>query len=160
MGAAFLLLETRGVTAVSLLYGSTWTVNAAIFGSVLLVALLASLRVARHPVRSVRPWFFALVAVVCAVSFFDNAWINHWPLAVRGPLGALISISPLGIAGIIVPALLARAANPAAALGSNLLGSVVGGCLEYLSMWTGLRALGLLALLLYAAACLLERRDS
>lgn len=158
MGAAFLLLETRGVTSVSLLFGSTWMVNAAIFGSVLLVVLLANFWVARHPARDVQVWFFALMAVVIAVTLFDNSWINHWPLAVRGPIGALINILPIGIAGIILPSLLARAANPAAALGSNLLGSVVGGCLEYFSMWTGLRALGIMALLLYVAAYLLERR--
>lgn len=158
MGAAFLLLETRGVTAVSLLFGSTWTVNAAIFGSVLLVVLLANTWVARHPTGNVSVWFVVLLALVLAVTLFRNSWIGHWPLAVRGPLGALISILPIGIAGIIVPSLLARAPNPTAALGSNLLGSVVGGCLEYVSMWTGLRALGLMAFLLYLAAYLLDRR--
>ncbi len=158
MGAAFLLLETRGVTTVSLLFGSTWIVNAAIFGSVLLVVLLANLWVARHPTRDLWRWFILLIALVLGVTLFDNSWINHWPLAVRGPFGALINMIPIGVAGIIVPVLLARAANPAAALGSNLLGSVVGGCLEYFSMWTGLRALGLMALLLYLAAYLLERR--
>lgn len=160
MGAAFLLLETRGVTTVSLLFGSTWAVNAAIFGSVLLVVLVANLWVSRRPAREVGGWFFGLFAMVLAVTLFDNAWISHWPLAVRGTLGALINIMPIGIAGIIVPVLLARAANPAAALGSNLLGSVVGGCLEYLSMWTGLRTLGVLALLLYVAAFLLQRRGA
>ena len=34
MGAAFLLIETRSVTELSLLFGSTWLVNAAVFGAV------------------------------------------------------------------------------------------------------------------------------
>ena len=34
MGAAFLLIETRGVTSMSLLFGSTWIVNASIFGGI------------------------------------------------------------------------------------------------------------------------------
>jgi hypothetical protein len=50
--------------------------------------------------------------------------------------------------------LLARSCNPTAALGSNLMGAVVGGCLEYLSMVAGLRALALLAFVLYLAALL------
>jgi hypothetical protein len=157
MGAAFLLLEARGVTSVSLLFGSTWMVNAAIFGCVLVVVLLANLWVARRPAQKIGQWFLVLIAVVLAVSLFDNSWINHWPLAVRGPLGALISVLPIGIAGIIFPTLLSRATDPAAALGSNLLGAVVGGCLEYFSMWTGLRMLGFMALLLYLAAYLLQR---
>ena len=58
----------------------------------------------------------------------------------------------LGFAGVIVSTQLARSPSPAAALGSNLLGSVLGGCLEYLSMLTGLRFLALLALALYLGA--------
>jgi hypothetical protein len=62
---------------------------------------------------------------------------------------------PIGFAGVIVSMLLARSAHPSAALGSNLLGAVLGGCLEYLSMWTGLRALAALAFLLYLGAFVL-----
>jgi hypothetical protein len=39
--------------------------------------------------------------------------------------------------------------SPSAALGSNLFGALVGGLLEYLDMWMGLRALNLIALALY-----------
>lgn len=57
--------------------------------------------------------------------------------------------------------LLARSPNPTASLGSNLLGAVVGGCLEYLSMVVGLGALALLAFALYLVALLiLQRRGS
>ena len=56
--------------------------------------------------------------------------------------------------------LLARSADAAAALGSNLLGAVLGGALEYLSMLVGLRALALLALALYLAAWVLARRGA
>ncbi len=40
------------------------------------------------------------------------------------------------------------------ALGSNLLGAVVGGVLESISFWTGLRALLLVAVLLYALSAI------
>jgi hypothetical protein len=56
------------------------------------------------------------------------------------------------IAGLLFSQLLARAPHADAALGSNLLGTVLGGCLEYLSVFTGLRALTLIAIALYAAA--------
>jgi hypothetical protein len=39
-------------------------------------------------------------------------------------------------------------------LGSNLLGAMVGGCIEYLSMFVGLRAVALVALAIYIAAFL------
>ena len=41
LGAAFLLLETRGVTRFALLFGTTWLVNALVFAGVLVVVLLA-----------------------------------------------------------------------------------------------------------------------
>jgi len=39
MGAAFLLIETRGITSLSLLMGSTWVVNSSIFFTILLYGL-------------------------------------------------------------------------------------------------------------------------
>ena len=70
----------------------------------------------------------------------------------RGEFNGLLVGLPIGLAGVIVSTRLQKTAKPAASLGSNLLGAVVGGCLEYMSMWTGLRALVLLAGLFYALA--------
>jgi hypothetical protein len=80
------------------------------------------------------------------------------PVALRSMLGPLLAALPIGLAGIIFSTVFARSSNPSAALGSNLLGAVVGGCLEFLSMATGLRALTLLALVFYLLAFLLYRR--
>jgi hypothetical protein len=43
LGAAFLLLETRGVTRFALLFGTTWLVNALVFAGVLVGVLVAAL---------------------------------------------------------------------------------------------------------------------
>jgi hypothetical protein len=74
-------------------------------------------------------------------------------------LGGTLNALPVAFAGVIVSALLARSASMASALGANLLGSVMGGCLEYLSMYAGLRALALLALALYLGALALHLRS-
>ena len=66
--------------------------------------------------------------------------------------GALINALPVGIAGLLVSQQLRTSPDPAAAMASNLVGSMVGGCLEYLSTVTGLRALVLLAMVLYLLA--------
>lgn len=107
------------------------------------------------------PWFPVLFAAVALLYVFPLGWLNTLPLLARGVLGGLLTGLPIGVAGVTVPMLLARANDPAAALGSNLLGSVLGGCLEYLSMYAGLRAMALLALVLYLVAflCLRRRRD-
>jgi len=158
MGAAFLLLETRGVTSVSLLFGSTWMVNAAIFGGILLVVLIANHMVDRFAITNVTPWFSLLFAATFFVGVFDNIWLTQLPFHLRGIVGALVNALPIGIAGFIVPSLLTRAKSATAALGSNLLGSVVGGCLEYSSMYLGLRSLAFMSLGLYLIAFVIFKR--
>jgi hypothetical protein len=60
-------------------------------------------------------------------------------------------------AGIVFIRSFAGAEFSGAALGSNLLGALVGGVLESLSFWTGLRSLLLIAALLYAASAIALR---
>jgi hypothetical protein len=64
--------------------------------------------------------------------------------------------SPVFFASIIFIRTFAEARFSGAALGSNLLGALVGGLLESLSMWIGLRSLLFLALGLYLAAYLVS----
>ena len=154
MGAAFLLLETRGVTTLSLLFGSTWVVNAAVFLGVLVMALAANQLVERRPPRAVLAWFVPLLASVALVAMLPTSALDRFSLPVRGLLGGLLIALPIGVAGVVVSSLLARARRPAAALGSNLIGALVGGCLEYASMWLGLRAMAAVAFVFYAVALL------
>ena len=159
MGAAFLLIETRGVTSLSLLFGSTWIVNSAVFAGILVMVLCGNAAVRCWQWTNPLPWFPVLFVAVALLYVFPLGWLNTLPLVSRGVLGGLLTGLPVGIAGVIVPMLLARSSNPASALGSNLLGSVLGGCLEYLSMYAGLRAMALLALVLYLGAFFLLRRQ-
>jgi len=78
--------------------------------------------------------------------------LNRLPLIARAACAGLLTGLPVAFAGVIVSTLLARARDLSAALASNLLGSVVGGCLEYASMLVGLDGLALLAIVLYLGA--------
>jgi len=158
MGAAFLLIETRGVTSMSLLFGSTWVVNAAIFSGILIMVLIGNLAVLRWQWHEPLPWFWGLFAAVALLSLFPTHWLQTLSLPLRGVAAGLLTGLPVGVAGIIVPILLARSRHPAASLGANLLGAVVGGCLEYCSMLGGLRSTAFLALALYFTAFVLLRR--
>jgi hypothetical protein len=158
MGAAFLLIETRGVTTLSLLFGSTWIVNAAVFAGVLVMALLANEVVARRRPVNVGLWFAGLAASVVLLWAFPIAALNSLGIVARGICGGLLNGLPVAFAGVIVSVRLSQARNASAALGSNLLGSVIGGCLEYVSMLVGFRATALLALALYLCAALIALR--
>jgi hypothetical protein len=47
LGAGFALQETKGITDIALLFGSTWITNIIVISSILLVILLANLAVSR-----------------------------------------------------------------------------------------------------------------
>jgi hypothetical protein len=152
LGAGFLLVETRGVTSFSLLFGSTWVVNAAVIAGILVMALVANAWVARHPPHDLAVPFALLLVSVVFLWWLKVDTLNRLPLLPRAALAGIITGLPVGFSGVIVSSLLARSRDLGAALASNLLGSVLGGCLEYLSMAVGLRALALLALTLYLGA--------
>ena len=68
LGAAFLLLETRSLVSFSLLFGTTWLVNALAFFAILCSVLLAILINARWHLR--RPGLlYAALFVALAVAF-------------------------------------------------------------------------------------------
>lgn len=159
MGAAFLLLQTRGVTSLSLLFGSTWVVNSVVFAGILTTVLAANWAVARLKLTHERRWFIPLILALAVLWVVPVGALNEFSLIVRGVVGGLLVGAPVGIAGVIVSIRLRKVPLPTVALGSNLLGAVVGGCLEYLSMWTGLRALVLLAGVFYLLSLFFIRAE-
>ncbi|MEO5567616.1 MAG: hypothetical protein ABIR92_03950 [Gemmatimonadaceae bacterium] len=158
MGAGFMLLETRMVTSLSLLFGSTWIVNAFVFGGVLVMVLLANLWVSRRPPASLGRWFIPLLATVVLTWSVGAGALSVFDVTSRGVAGGLLFALPIGFAGVIVATLLARSPNPGLALGANLMGAVLGGILEYSSMFFGLTFVGILSLACYAGAYLVLRR--
>lgn len=159
MGAAFLLIETRGVTDLSLLFGSTWIVNSAVFGGVLLIAWIANAWVAGREFDRIEIWFAPLVASLLLSYVLRPSALLALPFLVGGIVGSLVNALPIGFAAVIFSNLLRRSADAPAALGSNLLGAVVGGCLEYVSLFAGLRSVTLIATAFYLGAFLLMRRS-
>ncbi len=160
MGAAFLLIETRGVTTLSLLFGSTWIVNAVVFAGILLVAFAANAFVRWHGVSDVRIPLLLLVLSLVVNYFVGPDALLPFSLLWRGIIGGIVNALPVGFAGLTFSALFSRAAEPDAAIGSNLLGAVVGGCVEYLSIAIGLRAVALIALVFYLGVMLLVVRPA
>jgi SAM-dependent methyltransferase len=162
LGAGFLLLETKNVTTVALVFGSTWYVNSVVFLSVLVMALLSALLLAwteRIRIGWAYAGLFAAIALNFLVplgSFADAAFAVR--LALVGGLTAL----PMFFSGIVFAYSFKRAADPAAALGANVLGGVLGGVLEYLSLVFGLQFLFYLVAAFYALSllALAQRKDA
>lgn len=69
-----------------------------------------------------------------------------------GTFAAMIFAIPVFFAGLLFAAEFRSVDSPAAALGANMLGAVVGGLLENVSLIVGMKALLLVAALLYLLA--------
>ena len=150
LGAAFMLLETKAVVQLALLFGSTWIVNSLVFLTVLVLILLANLFVLKAPPTRLA-WhyagLFALLAIATAVPL--NAFLSGGVL-VRYALPCILALGPMFFAGVIFATTFRDSRDPDMAFGSNIAGAVVGGLAESFSMVLGFRYLLLLAIALYA----------
>jgi hypothetical protein len=158
LGAAFMLLETRMVTALSLLFGSTWIVNSSVFGGILLMVLLANAVAEKFKPRRLELWYGPLVLCMLAIWLSSTSAFNTLPILQRAIVAGLLYSLPMFFAGVIFSGLLQRRNDTGATLGSNLCGAVVGGLLEYLSTIVGMKAIVLLALSIYLGSALVHER--
>jgi SAM-dependent methyltransferase len=161
LGAAFLLLETRGLGVLALVLGSTWGVTSAVFAGVLVMALAATVVVSRlKPGDALRQrrvvlGMYGVLASLLALNFFvTTGELAALPLALRTTLGAALVSLPLFAGGMIFATSLARSGEADRGMAANLMGAVAGGLLEYVAMITGFRMLVLLAGALYGVAFL------
>ncbi len=152
LGSAFLLMETRSVTQFALLFGTTWLVNALVFGGVL-VAVLAAVEVTRRVTTPKLSVMYGILLGGLALNWLvPTSWLFGLPFAVRLVAACVIAFLPIFAANIIFAKRFAGTADGALAFGTNLLGAMLGGCLEYASLVFGYHALLLIAGLLYVAA--------
>jgi hypothetical protein len=156
-GLAFLLLETKSVTEMNLLWAATWLTSAVVFGSILTMILLATVLTGFRPIR----WRTAVVglaaSLVCGYLVPTEAFLGMDPLAKLGASLFFVGL-PIFFASICFALLFAARANAGIAFGWNLLGAVAGGLLEFASMAIGFKGLSLVALAAYLLAAGLRGR--
>ncbi len=158
MGAAFLLLETKNVVQFALLFGTTWFVNALVFGGILLV-VLAAIAVASH-LPSGASWTWPLSALLYGALFgsLALAWaippddLLRLAWGVRLPAALALAFAPIFFANLVFAERFRDVGASTVAFGANLLGAMVGGLLEYTAIVVGYRSLLLLTAGLYAGA--------
>jgi hypothetical protein len=152
LGAGFMLIETKGITELALVYGSTWVVVGAVIAAILMLAFLANLIVIRWGAPRPSVTYGLLVG-----SLVLGMVASRWVVAGLGTgasqlvLPVLLTL-PLFFSGFAFSTELKRSASVAVALSSNLLGAMLGGFLEYNSMYFGFRSLYFLAIAMYLLA--------
>jgi SAM-dependent methyltransferase len=158
MGAAFLLLETKGVVQFALLFGTTWFVNALVFAGILL-SVLAAIEVTRRVHLPGPQVLYAvlLLLVLASLVIPADALLGLDPnLRFIGAIG--LWFTPIFVANLIFAQRFEKVGASNVAFGANLLGAMVGGVLEYISLITGYQLLAIAVAVLYSLAYVTGRR--
>jgi hypothetical protein len=157
LGAGFMLIETRAITELGLLYGSTWQVISVTIIAVLAMAFGANFVILK--LGSPRPPV-TYGLLIAALVFGLVAGSGVLGLSGRTELivrTAIITL-PLFFSGFAFSSELRRSGDVAGALSSNLVGAVFGGFLEYSSMRFGFEALYIIGGIIYLLAFLASVR--
>jgi hypothetical protein len=159
LGAGFMLMESQIVSRMALLFGTTWLVNAITISAILFLIVGANMLERaglRIPASVVYAGLFASLLAAYIVPVADLLTESR---AMRVAAAVAVLCGPVFFASIIFIRAFAAARFSGTALGSNLFGALVGGMLESLSMWIGLRPLLFLAAFLYLMAYFVSRKQ-
>jgi SAM-dependent methyltransferase len=149
LGAAFMLLETKAVVQMALLFGSTWIVNSAVFFTALVLILAANLYVIKVPSLRLRLHYAGLLVMLSASVLVPFDAFLSGGIVWRYVVPCVLALGPMFFAGVIFARSFRDEANPDQAFGSNIAGSVIGGLTESFSTLLGFRHLLILAICFY-----------
>jgi hypothetical protein len=148
LGAGFLLLETKGVTEMSLLFGSTWITNSIVIGAFLFMSILANLFISSRSVPPRIP-YIGLFLLLGLGLVFPLSLLDALPSGAKVLAAGTLVGFPVFFTGLIFSQSFKTVTDPPQALGVNLFGAVFGGVLENSVMIGGMPIVGVLAILIY-----------
>jgi len=160
LGAGFMLVETKALAELALLFGSTWVVNTFVFAGIFIMVLLANRAAEAGWGRRTWLWYILLAGSLAAWFGVPRAALNgleFWP---RAAAGTALTVLPILFAGVVFSTAFARRERADEAFGANLAGAVAGGAAEALSLAFGIRFLTVLAAVFYGGAWLAARKGS
>jgi drug/metabolite transporter (DMT)-like permease len=158
LGAGFMLVETKAVVTMALLFGSTWVVNSVVFLAVLVMILLANLWTLRFKPVRLWPYYAGLLITLALNAIVPLDFFLGMNRSIQVISSCLLVFAPILFAGVIFAASFKRTNEPDRAFGINIAGAMVGGLAEYSSMLLGFQYVVLVAILFYALSAIGLRR--
>ncbi|MGH9892703.1 MAG: hypothetical protein ACREA0_12075, partial [bacterium] len=158
LGAGFMLLETKGVVHMALLFGSTWIVNSVVFLAILVMILCSNLYVLGFKPRRLWPYTILLVASLLANTVVPMSYFLALPGLGKVVASCAVIFVPIFFAGVIFAAAFRDSQHPDVDFSSNIAGVILGGLSENLSLMLGFNHLLLVALAFYLLSALLRPR--
>jgi spermidine synthase len=154
LGAGFMLIETKAVVTMALLFGSTWIVNSVVFFAVLVMILIANYLTLRFKPARIWPYYVGLFVTLLVSAGVPLDFFLGAPRSVQVIGSCLLGFAPILFAAVIFAGVFKQTAEPDRALGVNIAGAMVGGLAEYSSMLVGFQYLVLVAILFYALSAI------
>jgi hypothetical protein len=158
LGAGFMLLETKGVVHLALLFGSTWIVNSVVFFAILVLILASNVFVRLVHPKTLWPYYTLLVAALAvnvAVPMSTFLALPGWQKVL---VSCAVVFVPIFFAGIIFASLFRDSVSPDRDFGSNVAGAVLGGLSENFSLIFGFKNLLVIAVVFYLLSAVLKPR--
>jgi spermidine synthase len=159
LGAGFLLIETKNITQLALAFGNTWVVVAIVIAGILTMAFLANVIIMKVGTPPLWLTYGLLALSLVAGMYFSTASFAGFPDAVGKLLLVLLLTVPLFFSGFAFSSEIATRSSIPAALSANLMGAMLGGFMEYNSLFFGFQSLYIFALVMYVFAYLFARRS-
>jgi spermidine synthase len=156
LGAGFMLLETKGVVHMSLLFGSTWVINSIVFFAILVMILLSNLYVLMAQPRKMWPCYTLLLASLLVNANVPMESFLSLPWASRVIVSCAIVFVPIFFAGVIFASAFRDSRQPDVDFGSNIGGVILGGLSEYFSLIVGFKNLLFIAVAFYILSAILR----
>ncbi len=158
LGAGFMLVETKAVVTMALLFGSTWVVNSVVFLAVLVMILLSNLWTLRFKPARLWPYYAGLLITLTLNAIVPLDFFLGMNRSIQVLGACLLVFAPILFAGVIFAASFKRTTEPDRAFGVNIAGAMMGGLAEYSSMLLGFQYVVLVAILFYALSAIGLRR--
>src|SRR5262249_25516882 len=153
-----MLIETKAVVHMALLFGGTWIVNSVVFFAVLVGILLANLFVLRFRPEKLWPYYVGLFVTLALNCVVPLDFFLGWPRLAQVIASCVLVFAPIGFAGVIFAVSFRRTAQADRAFGANIAGAMLGGLAENTSMLLGFQYLVLVAIGFYALSAVFSRR--
>jgi hypothetical protein len=160
LGAGFMLIETKAVVLMALLFGSTWVVNSIVFFAVLLMILAANLWTIRLRPERLWPYYVGLLLVLSLNTIIPLDFFLGMNRTAQVIGSCLLVFAPVFFAGVVFAVSFSRVREPDRAFGANIAGAIMGGLAEYSSMLLGFQYVVVLAIIFYVLSALSFRRSS
>jgi len=154
LGQAFMLMETKSITHLSLLLGATWIVSSTVILTVLLFAFTANLLVSKKMAPPVHVLYACLLVSLLLQVFVQIPESSSMsPVAITS-IYCFIDCFPILFGSMIFSTCFGKTKFATQALSANLLGVSIGGLTENLCIVTGTSNLTYIAMLLYGMSYL------